>query len=136
MKTTNTEYIDLLIEKFYDATISRSEREHLYRYFLNNAGEAQNLYPQQSKVILPLAMAYMAHKGKRQAMKLTAPRKSKTLWPRVAAAATIVIIVTTILIPRNHKNHKPEGEPMTYCSAGIISTEVEQHLQNTLTTLA
>ena len=136
MKTTNTEYIDLLIEKFYDATISRSEREHLYRYFLNNAGEAQNLYPQQSKVILPLAMAYMAHKGKRQAMKLTAPRKSKTLWPRVAAAATIVIIVTTILIPRNHKNHKPEGEPMTYCSMGIISTEVEQHLQNTLTTLA
>jgi hypothetical protein len=136
MKTTNTEYIDLLIEKFYDATISRSEREHLYRYFLNNAGEAQNLYPQQSKVILPLAMAYMAHKGKRQAMKLTAPRKSKTLWPRVAAAATIVIIVTTILIPRNHKNHNPEGEPMTYCSAEIISTEVEQHLQNTLTTLA
>lgn len=136
MKTTNTEYIDLLIEKFYDATISRSEREHLYRYFLNNAAEVQNLYPQQSKVILPLAMAYMAAKGKRQAMKLTAPRKSKTLWPRVAAAATIVIIVTTILIPRSHKSHKPEGEPMTYCSAGIISTEVEQHLQNTLTTLA
>lgn len=136
MKTTNTEYIDLLIEKFYDATISRSEREHLYHYFLNNAGEVQNLYPQQSKVILPLAMAYMAHKGKRQAMKLTAPRRHKTLWPRVAAAATIVIIVTTILIPRNHKNHNPEGEPMTYCSAGIISTEVEQHLQNTLTTLA
>ena len=136
MKTTNTEYIDLLIEKFYDATISRSEREYLYRYFLNNAGEAQNLYPQQSKVILPLAMAYMAAKGKRWVMELTAPRKSKALWPRVAAAATIVIIVTTIFIPRNHKNHKPEGEPMTYCSMGIISTEVEQHLQNTLTTLA
>lgn len=136
MKTTNTEYIDLLIEKFYDATISRSEREYLYRHFLNNAGEAKNLYPQQSKVILPLAMAYMAAKGKRRVMELTAPHKSKTLWPRVAAAATIVIIVTTIFIPRNHKNHKPEGEPMTYCSAGIISTEVEQHLQNTLTTLA
>ena len=136
MKTTNTEYIDLLIEKFYDATISRSEREYLYRHFLNNTGEVQNLYPQQSKVILPLAMAYMAAKGKRRVMELTAPRKSKTLWPRVAAAATIVIIVTTILIPRSHKNHEPEGEPMTYCSAGIISTEVEQHLQNTLTTLA
>lgn len=136
MKTTNTEYIDLLIEKFYDATISRSEREYLYRHFLNNTGEVQNLYPQQSKVILPLAMAYMAAKGKRRVMELTAPRRHKALWPRVAAAATIVIIVTTILIPRSHKSHKPEGEPMTYCSAGIISTEVEQHLQNTLTTLA
>ena len=136
MKTTNTEYIDLLIEKFYDATISRSEREHLYRYFLNNAGEAQNLYPQQSKVILPLAMAYMAAKGKRRVMELTAPRRHKALWPRVAAAATIVIIVTTILIPRSHKSHNPEGQPMAYCSMGIISTEIEQHLQNTLTTLA
>lgn len=136
MKTTNTEYIDLLIEKFYDATISRSEREYLYRHFLNNTGEVQNLYPQQSKVILPLAMAYMAAKGKRRVMELTAPRRHKALWPRVAAAATIVIIVTTILIPRSHKSHNPEGEPMTYCSAGIISTEVEQHLQNTLTTLA
>lgn len=136
MKTTNTEYIDLLIEKFYDATISRSEREYLYRHFLNNTGEVQNLYPQQSKVILPLAMAYMAAKGKRRVMELTAPRRHKALWPRMAAAATIVIIVTTILIPRSHKSHNPEGEPMTYCSAGIISTEVEQHLQNTLTTLA
>lgn len=136
MKTTNTEYIDLLIEKFYDATISRSEREYLYRHFLNNTGEVQNLYPQQNKVILPLAMAYMAAKGKRRVMELTAPRRHKALWPRVAAAATIVIIVTTILIPRSHKSHNPEGEPMTYCSAGIISTEIEQHLQNTLTTLA
>lgn len=136
MKTTNTEYIDLLIEKFYDATISRSEREYLYRHFLNNTGEVQNLYPQQSKVILPLAMAYMAAKGKRRVMELTAPRRHKALWTRVAAAATIVIIVTTILIPRSHKSHNPEGEPMTYCSAGIISTEIEQHLQNTLTTLA
>ena len=31
---------------------------------------------------------------------------------------------------------RAEGEPMAYCSMGIISTEIEQHLQNTLTTLA
>ena len=132
----NKEYIEQLIEKFYEATISRSEMECLYRYFLNNTGEAQNLFPQQSKVITPLAMAYMTAKGKRRAMKLTAPRIHKAVWPRVAAAAMILLVVTTIFIPLSHTSHNPESDTVTFCSTGIISSNLQQCLSNTLTYLA
>lgn len=112
------EKIDKLISDYYSGIISQGEMDDLCRMFLDKE-DVRMSYPDESRVLVPLALARMAHRRK---------RKRNQTWS-IAASITVMLMLGGGIYAH------AANSPHTYCNdPSFTSTYVEQWYNKTLET--
>ncbi len=110
------EKIDKLISDYYSGIISQGEMDDLCRMFLDKE-DVRMSYPDESRVLVPLALARMAHR-----------RKRNQTWSIAASIAVMLMLGGGIYA-------HAANTPHTYCNdPSFTSTYVEQWYNKTLET--
>lgn len=112
------EKIDKLISVYYAGTISQGEMDDLCRMFLDKE-DVRMSYPDESRVLVPLALARMAYRRQKRGVRA---------WS-VAASIAVVLLLGGGLYAHAF------NAPHTYCSdRTFTSADVEQWYTKTLET--
>lgn len=124
------EDIERLIEKFNDGTITKLQRQVLYRRMLNDE-ELRRRYPEAARVIVPLALAATANQGRSELRKNLRHRRRTLLPLRVAASIALLLALGTGMTVYAAANRQPRQ----YCSNSSLSeSDIDQWFDQTMAT--
>ena len=108
------EKIDNLIRAYYTGTISQGEMDDLCRMFLDNE-DVRLSHPAESRVLVPLALARMAHRR----------QKKRTQTWRIAASIAVMLLLGGGFY---NTQHTYSNDP------SFTATDVEQWYNKTIET--
>lgn len=111
------EKIDKLIRDYYDGTLSQGEMDELCRMFLDNEDVRQS-YPDESRVLVPLAFARMAHSRQKRNVRRT--------WSVAASIAVMLLLGGGIYAHAANAPHTYSNDP------SFTTTDVERWYNKTL----
>lgn len=113
------EMIDKLIRKYYAGMLSQGEMDALCKMFLDNE-DVRLSHPDESQVLVPLALARMAHSRQKKRVRRT--------WSVAASIAIMLLLGGSLYV-------HAANAPHTYCSdPAFSSADVELWYNKTLDT--
>lgn len=113
------EKIDKLIRDYYDGTLSQCEIDDLCRIFLDNE-DVRLSYPDESRVLVPLALARMAHGRQKKNVRRT--------WSVAACIAIMILLGGSLYAYAANAPHTYSNDP------ALTAADVEQWYNKTLET--
>lgn len=112
------EKIDNLIRAYYTGTISQGEMDDLCRMFLDNE-DVRLSHPAESRVLVPLALARMAHRRQ---------KKRTQTWSIAASIAVMLLLGGGFYARAANTQHTYSNDP------SFTATDVEQWYNKTIET--
>ena len=113
------EKIDKLIRDYYLGTLTQSEMNDLCRMFLDD-DEIRMEYPDESRVLVPLALARMSHRRQK--------KNVRRAWAVAASIAIILLLGGGLYAHIANVTHVYVNDP------AFIAADVEQWYDKTLET--
>lgn len=113
------EKIDKLIRDYYDGRISQGEMDDLCRMFLDNE-DVRLSHPDESRVLVPLALARMAHRRQKKSARRT--------WSVAASIAAMLLLGGGFYAYAANSPHMYSNDP------SFTAADVEQWYNKTIET--